>query len=60
MSIEHAYGTFEVTITPQPPGDSGIGRLELATRWHGGLDGSLSLTIAVDGTHRYDLDYTLT
>ena len=33
----HAHGTFDVTITPQPADDSGIGRLDLAKRWHGDL-----------------------
>ena len=128
MSTEHAYGTFEVTVSPQPADDSGIGRLDLAKRWHGDLDatgrglmlsggdparrragyvalevvdgrlhgrvgtfafqqlgvmrddeqelrydvvpgsgtgeladidGTLTLTIEDDGTHRYDLAYTL-
>ena len=123
-----AHGTFEVTITPQPSDDSGIGRLDLVKRWHGdldatstglmlsagdpslghagyvalqlvsgklhgleggfafqqygvmrgdarelqygvvpgsgtgaltGLEGTLTLTIDDDGTHTYDLDYTL-
>jgi|SoimicmetaTmtHMC_FD_contig_51_761927_length_1093_multi_3_in_0_out_0_2 Protein of unknown function (DUF3224) len=125
---DHAHGTFDVTITPQPADDSGIGRLDLAKRWHGdllatgtglmlsagdptlgragyvaletvtgtlhgreggfafqqygvmrgdarelrygvvpgsgtgaltGLEGTLTLTIDDDGTHTYDLDYTL-
>ena len=34
---DHARGTFEVTITPQPSDDSGIGRLDLVKRWHGDL-----------------------
>ena len=37
---EHAHGTFEVTITPQPPDDSGIGRLDLAKTWPGDLTGT--------------------
>jgi hypothetical protein len=125
---DHAHGTFDVTITPQPADDSGIGRLDLAKRWHGdlratgtglmlsagdptsgragyvaletvagilhgreggfafqqygvmrgderelrygvvpgsgtgalaGLEGTLTLTIDDDGTHTYDLDYSL-
>jgi hypothetical protein len=125
---DHAHGTFDVTITPQPADDSGIGRLDVAKRWHGdlratgtglmlsagdptlgragyvaletvtgtlhgreggfalqqygvmrgdardlrygvvpgsgtgaltGLEGTLRLTIDDDGTHTYDLDYTL-
>ena len=36
---EHAHGTFEVTITPQPT-DDGIGRFDLAKRWQGDLEGS--------------------
>lgn len=125
---EHARGTFDVTLTPQPPDDSGFGRLDLAKQWQGdlvatsnglmlsagdptagsagyvaleavegslhgrvgsfafqqlgvmhagdqelrydvvpgsgtgeltGLTGSLELTIEDDGTHRYDLRYTL-
>jgi hypothetical protein len=125
---KHAYVTFEVTLTPQPPDDPAIGRLDLAKRWHGdldaagrglmlsagdpstgragyvaleivdgtlhgrvgtfafqqlgvmrgdeqelrydvvpgsgtgelaGIDGTLSLTIEDDGTHRYDLTYRL-
>ena len=34
---DRAHGTFDVTITPQPTDDSGIGRLDLAKRWHGDL-----------------------
>jgi len=125
---EHAHGTFEVTMTPQPS-DDGIGRFDLAKRWHGdldatsaglmlsggdpaggragyvalevvdgtlhgrvgtfafqqlgvmrgdeqelrydvvpgsgtgelaGIEGTLSLTIEDDGTHRFDLGYSLT
>ena len=125
---EHAHGTFEVTITPQPSDDPVMGRFDLAKQWHGdlvatsrglmlsggdpaqgragyvaleavegalhghtgtfafqqlgvmrgdaqelrydvvpgsgtgdlaGLEGTLSLTIEDDGTHRYDLRYTL-
>ncbi len=125
---DHAHGTFDVTITPQPADDSGIGRLDLAKRWHGdlratgtglmlsagdptsgragyvaletvagtlhgreggfalqqyglmrgderelrygvvpgsgtgalvGLEGTLTLTVDDDGTHPYDLDYSL-
>jgi hypothetical protein len=125
---DHARGTFEVTITPQPPDGSALGRLDLAKRWLGdleasstglmlsagdpasgsagyvavelvdgsllgrdgtfafmqlgamragepelryevvpgsgtgelvGLDGTLDLVIDDDGTHRYDLSYTL-
>jgi hypothetical protein len=125
---DHARGTFEVTITPQPPDGSAMGRLDLAKRWlgdleatstglmlsagdpasgsagyvavelvdgslHGragtfafmqlgamragepelryevvpgsgtgeltGLDGTLDLVIDDDGTHRYDVSYTL-
>ncbi len=36
---EHARGTFEVTITPQPTDDT-IGRFDLAKQWHGDLVGS--------------------
>lgn len=36
---EHAHGTFEVTITPQPT-DDGIGRFDLAKQWHGDLEGT--------------------
>ena len=123
-----ARGTFEVTITPQPPDGSAMGRFDLAKRWLGdlvatssglmlsagdpasgsagyvalelvdgelggragsfafqqlgamrsgepelryevvpgsgagdlaGLAGTLELTIDDDGTHRYDLTYTL-
>lgn len=125
---EHARGTFEVTIAPQPDDGSGVGRLDLAKSWSGdlvargtglmlsagdatqgsagyvalevvdgtlhgrpgrfafqqlgvmrpdgqelrydvvpgsgtgelaGIEGTLSLTIDGDGTHRYDLTYTL-
>ena len=31
---EHAHGTFDVTVTPQPS-DDGIGRFELTKAWSG-------------------------
>ena len=37
---EHAQGTFDVTITPQAPDDSGIGRFDVVKRWDGDLDGT--------------------
>jgi hypothetical protein len=37
---ELARGTFEVTISPQPPDDSRIGRFDLAKTWSGDLAGS--------------------
>ena len=37
---ETARGTFEVTVTPRPPDDSGIGCLDLAKTWSGDLTGS--------------------
>jgi hypothetical protein len=37
---ETARGTFEVTITPQPPDDSGFGRFDLAKTWSGDLTGT--------------------
>ena len=36
---EHAHGTFEVTVTPQPS-DDGIGRFELTKTWSGDLTGT--------------------
>ena len=36
---EHAHGTFEVTLTPQPS-DDGIGRFELTKTWSGDLTGT--------------------
>jgi hypothetical protein len=35
-----ARGTFEVTVTPQPPDDSGISRFDLAKTWSGDLSGA--------------------
>ena len=35
-----ARGTFDVTVTPQPPDDSGIGRFDLAKTWSGDLTGT--------------------
>jgi hypothetical protein len=35
-----AHGTFEVTVTPQPPDDCGIGRFDLAKTWSGDLAGT--------------------
>jgi hypothetical protein len=37
---EIAHGTFEVTITPQPPDDSGMGRFDLLKTWSGELTGT--------------------
>ena len=37
---ERARGTFEVVITPDPPDDSGIGRMAIAKSWHGDLSGA--------------------
>jgi hypothetical protein len=39
VTTRTARGTFEVTVTPQPPDDSGIGRFELAKAWSGDLTG---------------------
>jgi hypothetical protein len=35
-----AHGTFEVTLTPQPPDDSGMGRFDLVKTWSGDLTGA--------------------
>jgi hypothetical protein len=35
-----ARGTFEVTVTPQSPDDSGIGRFDLAKTWSDDLTGT--------------------
>ena len=35
---DHAHGTFDVTLTPQAPDETGIGRLDLAKVWHGDLE----------------------
>ena len=43
-------GTPNLTITIVP--DSGAGQLE-------GIAGKMSITIAVDGKHSYDLEYSL-
>lgn len=37
---EHARGTFEVQISPDPPDESGIGRMSIAKTWRGDLSGS--------------------
>jgi hypothetical protein len=37
---QHAYGTFDVTITPQPSDDPGVGRFDVVKQWHGDLAGS--------------------
>jgi hypothetical protein len=37
---ETARGTFDVTVTPQAPDGSGIGRFDLAKTWSGDLAGT--------------------
>lgn len=41
----HASGTFDVTVTPEPPGSeaattAGLSRLSIAKRFSGGMDGT--------------------
>ena len=36
---EHAHGTFDVTLTPEPS-DDGIGRFEVTKTWSGDLTGT--------------------
>lgn len=58
----HARGTFDVTLLPQPPeenvGDATIGRLSIDKQFHGALDAHssgqmLSVGTAVDGSAAY-------
>src|SRR5262245_22998815 len=49
-----AHGTFEVTLTPQPPddnsGDSGLSRLSIDKQFHGDLDATSKGTMLAAGT----------
>ncbi len=58
----HARGTFDVTMTPQPPDDNAadvpVGRMPLAKQFHGDLDATsagqmLAVSTDVDGSARY-------
>jgi hypothetical protein len=40
VTTRTARGTFEVTVTPQPADDSGIGRFDLTKAWSGDLTGT--------------------
>ncbi|WP_199097846.1 DUF3224 domain-containing protein [Dyella sp. ASV21] len=57
-----AKGSFEVTLSPQPPqdgvGDPSVGRMAIHKRFHGDLDGEgngqmLAVGTAVDGSAGY-------
>ena len=54
---QHATGTFDVQLTPQPAAD-GLGRLSIAKQFHGDLTASsagemLSVMTAVEGSAAY-------
>jgi len=62
MMTTHARGTFDVTMTPQPPDDTvdnvPVGRMSLAKQFHGDLDATstgqmLAVGTAVDGSAGY-------
>jgi hypothetical protein len=53
-----ASGTFEVKVTPQTPGDSGIGRMLIDKQFQGDLKGTskvemLAVSTAVEGSAGY-------
>ncbi len=53
-----ASGTFEVKLTPQTPGDSGIGRMLIDKQFQGDLKGTsrvemLAVSTAVEGSAGY-------
>jgi hypothetical protein len=50
---EHAKGTFEVKMTPQPPGDKdepNLGRFQLDKQFHGDLEGTSKGQMLTAGT----------
>ncbi len=38
--MEEAHGRFDVTMTPQPAGEAPLGRMAMAKRYHGDLEGT--------------------
>jgi hypothetical protein len=55
---DRATGTFDVKLNPQPPDESGVGRLTIDKQFHGHLEGTskghmLAYTTEVQGSAGY-------
>ena len=58
MPVPIASGTFEVKLTPQPAGESPLGRMAIDKRFSGGIEGTsrgemLAAMTAVEGSAGY-------